>query len=155
MRRTDREITDREEIRAILSRCRVCRIAIQTGGAPYIVPLNFGYTMEEDTLTLYFHAASVGRKLDLIAANPLVGFEVDREIGLVPGETACQYGYRYESVIGEGQATLVFDPKRKCAALSQIMRHQTGGSFSFTEEQASHVAVFVIEAKTYSAKRRA
>ena len=30
----------------------------------YIVPLNFGYTYEEDVLKLYFHSAGEGRKVD-------------------------------------------------------------------------------------------
>ena len=46
MRRTDREITDAAAIAAIMARCQVVRLAMNTEGAPYILPLNFG--MEPD-----------------------------------------------------------------------------------------------------------
>ena len=42
MRRKDREITDREEIRAILERARVLHLGINAGGRPYVVPLHYG-----------------------------------------------------------------------------------------------------------------
>ena len=48
MRRKDREITDREEILAIIRKCDVCRIALNDGDYPYIVPLNFGLDVQGD-----------------------------------------------------------------------------------------------------------
>ena len=43
MRRKDREITDIEELLAVVSRCKVCRLAMAENNRPYVVPLNFGY----------------------------------------------------------------------------------------------------------------
>ena len=54
MRRKDREITGRENIEPILRACKTCRVAMIADGAPYVVPLNFGYTWDDDGLTLYF-----------------------------------------------------------------------------------------------------
>lgn len=52
MRRTDREITDRQELLDVMARCDVCRLALNDeSGYPYVVPLNFG--MEEREGTLY------------------------------------------------------------------------------------------------------
>lgn len=46
MRRTDREIMDRQELLDVMARCDVCRLALNDeSGYPYVVPLNFG--MEE------------------------------------------------------------------------------------------------------------
>ncbi|MDF2587373.1 MAG: pyridoxamine 5-phosphate oxidase family protein, partial [Anaerocolumna sp.] len=42
MRRTDREITDLNQIVDIMKRCDVCRLAFFDKEYPYIVPLNFG-----------------------------------------------------------------------------------------------------------------
>ena len=43
MRRTDREITDRQELLDVMARCDVCRLALNDeSGYPYVVPLNFG-----------------------------------------------------------------------------------------------------------------
>lgn len=155
MRREDRAVRDMLEIEGIISRCRVCRLAFNTGGAPYIVPMNFGCRFADGALTLYFHCALEGRKLDLLAANPLVGFEMDSELGLVEGANACKYGFAYESVIGTGRARLVTDAAQKCAALSRIMLHQTGRGFSFSAEQAERVAIIVVNADAYTVKRRA
>ena len=53
MRRKDREITGRENIEPILQACKVCRVAMTgTDGWPYVIPMNFGYTWDEDGLTL-------------------------------------------------------------------------------------------------------
>ena len=60
MRRSDRMITDREEIVDVLDSCKVFRMAVHDEEGMYIVPLNFGYTYEEDVLKLYFHSAGEG-----------------------------------------------------------------------------------------------
>ena len=65
MRRKDREITGRENIEPILQACKVCRVAMTgTDGWPYVIPMNFGYTWDEDGLTLYFHGGVKGKKID-------------------------------------------------------------------------------------------
>ena len=70
MRRTDREVTDREKQMEILHVCKVARIGIQDGKSVYVVPVNFGFTIETDKLTMYVHGAKEGKKLDLIKENP-------------------------------------------------------------------------------------
>ena len=62
MRRKDREITGRENIEPILRACKTCRVAMIADGAPYVVPLNFGYTWDDDGLTLYFHSGLRARR---------------------------------------------------------------------------------------------
>ena len=57
MRRYDREITDKNEILEIMSRCDVCRLAFNDGDYPYILPLNFGIGEKEGKIVLYFHSA--------------------------------------------------------------------------------------------------
>ena len=63
MRRKDREISGRENIEPILQACRTCRLAMIAEGAPYVIPLNFGYTWDDDGLTLYFHSGVKGKKI--------------------------------------------------------------------------------------------
>ena len=85
MRRTDREITDAEKITQIIQTCHCCRLGFCDNGAVYIVPLNFGYAEENGKRVFYFHSAKSGRKLDLIAGTPSVGFELDVNYALVEG----------------------------------------------------------------------
>lgn len=50
MRRKEREVTDKEEIRQILEKGQVIRIAMNNGEYPYILPVNYGYEMENGRL---------------------------------------------------------------------------------------------------------
>ncbi len=152
MRRKEREITAREEILDCIQSCKVCRIGMVENGKPYIVPMNFGYTWQEDTLKLYFHSAQQGRKIDILTQNPTVCFEMDSKHQLIAGETACSHSFFYQSVLGEGEVTFLEDPQQKIQALAQMMHHQTGKDFTFTPEQVERVAVFVLTATTISAK---
>ena len=92
MRRQDREITDWNEMVGVIDRCDVCRLALNDEGYPYILPLNFGAKVSENTVTLYFHGAMEGKKYELIARDNRVSFEMDcahrlvsdREMAIAP-----------------------------------------------------------------------
>lgn len=43
MRRKERQVTNPAEIRAVIDRCKVLRLGLNAAGAPYIVPMNFGW----------------------------------------------------------------------------------------------------------------
>lgn len=78
MRRSDREITDFQELITVMRGCDVCRLALHDEPYPYILPLNFGLEANGGTVRLYFHGADTGTKYDLIARNPNASFEMDR-----------------------------------------------------------------------------
>lgn len=156
MRRGDRAVEQLPDILAILEACKVCRLAMADEGRPYIVPMNFGYGMEEGALHLYLHCAGEGRKLDILRRNPAVCFEVDCEHALIEADEACGYGYAYASVIGEGRVTFVDDSPRKRMALDTLMAHQTGRSgFTYADAQLAAVEVLDVVVETVSGKRRA
>ena len=106
MRRTDREITDAEKITQIIQTCHCCRLGFCDNGAVYIVPLNFGYAEENGKRVFYFHSAKSGRKLDLIAGTPSVGFELDvrKPAGIPPG---------FKALSARGAFPLWRRPRRK------------------------------------------
>ncbi len=158
MRREDREVTSEEKIQEILDACKVCRIGLCGDGKVYIVPMNFGYLFEGGRLTLYFHCAREGRKLELIAQNADAGIEMDCRHRLVEGKAACQYSYYYASIIGNGTAAVVEDSKEKLKALGLIMKHQTGRSFEEFETNPKlekAVAVIRVEVDEYTCKQHA
>lgn len=82
MRRKDREVKDDIKIDEIIRKSKVCRIGFNDNGEVYIVPMNFGYVHENNRRIFYFHSAKSGRKMDLIKANPKVGFEIDVLLGI-------------------------------------------------------------------------
>ncbi len=154
MRRKDREVTDISEIKDIIDKCRVCRLAMADKGKPYVVPLNFGYDLSGNTLTLYFHSAKEGRKIDILKENKAVCFEMANEGKLSMFEDPCDCGYYYQSVIGFGHAEFIKDAAEKCRALALLMKRQTGGDYVFTEKQAETVCVFKVVSTEFTGKKK-
>ncbi len=154
MRRKDREITDAEEIRAILERARVMHLGLYDGEYPYVVPMHYGFTLEGGALTLYAHCAKEGRKLELIGREARVFVEIDADEALLPAGEACAWGARYASVMARGRAVIVEDEAEKLRALALLMRTQTGGEYAFTPRQAAAVTILRIDAEELSAKAR-
>lgn len=154
MRRKDREITDDNKIVEIIDKCKVMRMAMSVNDEPYIVPVNFGYSHDENNFEFYFHCAKEGRKLDMIKENSKVALEMDCNHELVTADVACGYGYKYASVIVAGRASLVSAPEEKVEILSRIMLHQTGKEFRFTEQQVAAVTVCKVKTEQLSAKSR-
>lgn len=153
MRRKDLEVTGKKQLKEILDGCKVCRLGIY-GEPPYIVPMNFGYTWT-DGLTLYFHSAPRGRKIDLLKEHPKVSFELDCDHHLVTGATACRYSYRYASLYGEGDVRFIESYDEKLAALKAIMARVTGtDDYEYEEAAVKSVAVFAVEASAITGKKR-
>lgn len=123
MRRKDREITDIDDMLAIIDRCEVMRIGLVDGNTPYVVPLNYGYAKsEEGMVDIYFHSAAEGRKLEIIKTNPNACFEVDSVIRMVSDGQACDWGCEFESVIGNGRISVVLDETERVAGMNLIMQ---------------------------------
>lgn len=154
MTRRELEITDPEKIREILDSSKVLHLGLVDDGMPYIVPMNYGYTMREGKLTIYLHGAAKGYKLDVIRKNPVCCFEMECAVEPFEGKLPCQYGTSYSSLMGRGNAVIVEDPTEKIAAMTMLMKTQTGKNFAFTEKLVSIVSVIRIDVSVYTAKRR-
>ena len=154
MTKRELQITDLNQIRAILDTAKVLRLGLAVNNEPYVVPMNYGYTLEGGKLTLYLHSAVRGKKLDMLQANPRVFFELDCDLKPFEGVKPCQYGLSYSSIMGRGQASLVEDPEEKMQAMTVLMKTQTGKDFSFNEQLVSIVAVVRIDVAEFTAKHR-
>lgn len=154
MRRRDREITDNEKIKEIIKACNCCRLGLNDNGKVYIVPLNFGFTEENEKYTFYFHGAKTGRKLDIIKQNNNAGFELDTNHQIyTKGDKACDYTARFQSIIGNGKITIIENSNEKMKALLELMKHNTGKSeWEFDERMIKAVTVFKLEVEEMSCK---
>ena len=154
MRRKDREVTTMEDMMKIMEACDVCRIAINHGGYPYIVPLNFGIGKEGDRTVLYFHSAMEGMKVNLIAEDNRAGFEMDYNEGLVMDREHKNCSIAYRSVMGRGHIEEVPD-EEKYDALCCLMGHYHQEEFPINEKMISVTKVYklVIEEMTGKARR--
>ena len=154
MTKRERQVTDPEQILHILDTGKVVHLGLSVNDEPYVVPMNYGYTMEDGKLTLYLHSAVRGKKLDMIRANSKVFFEIDCDRMPFEGRVPCQYGMVYSSIMGRGTATLVEDVEGKKQAMTILMKTQTGKDFSFNDRLVSIVTVIRIDVSEYTAKHR-
>lgn len=154
MRRKDREITDLQAKLAILDECKVCRIALSDNNTPYIVPLNYGYRYENGTLTLYFHGALEGKKIDIMRNNNQACFEVDCGHDLIVDKVAWNYSYAYRSVIGFGTIVFIEDEQEKAYGLNQLLKHQNGKwtEYEYGKEMLQRVCVYKMEVEEFTGK---
>ena len=154
MTKRELEIKDESRIRHILDEAKVLHLGLAVDNEPYVVPMNYGYTMENGKLVLYLHSAVRGKKIDMVRANSRVFFEMDCDWMPFEGEKPCQYGRGYSSVMGCGRAQIVEDAEEKIKAMSALMKTQTQKDFEFNEKLVSIVAVIRIDVEEYTAKHR-
>jgi nitroimidazol reductase NimA-like FMN-containing flavoprotein (pyridoxamine 5'-phosphate oxidase superfamily) len=126
----DREITDPLEVGSVLTRGRVATISMCQDGEPYLVTLSYGYDAERHAL--YSHVATVGRKLDAIAADPRVCGTVVIDLGYQHGE--CKH--LYESVVFTGRMTVVADPEEARHGMTVLIGHLEDEPEDVWERQA-------------------
>lgn len=155
MRRKDRCVEDKNEILAIIKKCEVCNLAFHDEEFPYIVPLNFGVAMNEDTFELYFHCARVGKKLDLLKVNNHVAFSMSCSHTLHIEEAACNSTMEFESVCGNGVLEELGD-EDKAKALNILMKQYSGrDDYTFPENELRAVAVLRLTVNEITGKRLA
>ena len=154
MTKREFEITDQAQILQILDTAKVLHLGLAVNNEPYVVPMNYGYCLEDGKLVLYLHSAVRGKKLDMMHANPKVFFELDCDLMPFESDKPCQYGLVYSSVMGRGTASIVEDVEEKMKAMTILMKTQTGKDFEFNERLVSIVAVIRIDVEEYTAKHR-
>ena len=60
MTKRERQITDPEQIRQILDKSKYLHLGLSVNDEPYVVPMNYGYILEDGKLVLYLHSAVKG-----------------------------------------------------------------------------------------------
>ena len=155
MRRNDREITDKADIERFISAEKILRVGFCDNGEVYIVPVNYGYTVDGGRYTFYFHGAKAGRKYKLAQECPSVGFEIDGGYELIRADGACGHSAKYQSVVGNGVLSLISDYTEKITAFDCIMRQAAGGTdWKYDKAVLDKTALFKIEVKTLSCKAK-
>jgi nitroimidazol reductase NimA-like FMN-containing flavoprotein (pyridoxamine 5'-phosphate oxidase superfamily) len=146
MRRSKKEIKDKEIIVGLLNACHVGRLGtIGKDGCPMVKPLNFAYSDGK----IYFHSAKEGEKIDDIKRDNRVCFEVDLPIAYVKGTPAdpCKAEYLYRSVIIKGRAYIVEERDEQIVGLKCLMQkyQPEGGYGDFLEEKLGITGVVRID----------
>jgi len=155
MRRRDREITDFDTIVQMIDACHIVRIGLfdrSEPDFPYIVPLNFGYSVIDGKVTLYIHGARSGRKWELLQNTDFcsVEFDVDDGMELIP--QARDITERYRSVMAKGKITLLSGDELGKGMEICVNRYEMCRDFNWSRASLAYVAVWKVELASVSAK---
>jgi len=121
-------------------------------GQPFITPVN--HLVHDGKI--YFHSKLTGRKLNNIAENNRVCFEVSEVVKLtVSHDRPCGCSTRYTSVLAFGSARVLPDGADKTALLNLLVaKHADGMPFAPVEEShAVECAVVEISIDEISGKK--
>ncbi len=149
MRSKEMEITDKNELKDVLNNATIIHLALCEGDMPYVVPVAFGYRDD----VIYFHSSPKGMKMDILRKNNNVCFAAETGLKLTKGKKACNYDFRYKSVIGFGTAYLVDNEDEKLKGLDTIMEHYTEPPFEFKPGMVKAATIIRIEIEETKGKK--
>ncbi len=149
MRREKCEIKDPNKIRKILSSVHIGRLATNgADGYPYITPVNFVFYKER----IYFHSAPRGEKMDNIARDLRVCFEVDVPLAYLgvdfnPEKNPCRAHQLYHCIIIRGKARTIPEGAQKIVILNALVsKHEGDKTFTpITQASPAYKACSVVE----------
>lgn len=108
-------------VAAVLDEAEVLNLSMveqgENGPAPYCVPVNFARAGK----SLYLHSGLKGRKLEALAATPVVCFTALTGLELKTADTACKIGYHFRSVVGFGTAKVVESAEERQSGMRAIV----------------------------------
>jgi len=149
MQRADKEVRDQGWIDTVLTKALFCHLAINGDEYPCLVPMNFVWHKGQ----LILHSANEGEKMRLLRKNPHVAFAVEIDPELVTHATACGYGMRYRSVIGQGIVRFFDEYEEKNHLLKVLSEKYTSYSVDdFPPDKLAHVTVFIITPTSLTGK---
>ena len=93
------------------------RIGLADGDFPYIVPLNFAYTVSGKQLDFYIHGALSGRKYELMKRCGKCSFEMDIPLAIDCIAEKRDVTMRYKSVMGTAEITFLEGVEKQDAIL--------------------------------------
>lgn len=115
IKRSDKEIKDKETMTKILKQTQYVTLAMVKDGEPYLVSLSHGY--DEENNCIYIHSASEGKKLDYINANPNIWGQALIDKGY--HENECSH--LFASVMFKGKVTWLETPEEKDRAFKTMI----------------------------------
>ena len=115
IRRKEKAIEDVAEMKEIIRIAQHVTIAICKDNEPYLVTLSHGYDPQKNCI--YFHCASVGKKMDILKVNNIVWGQALVDKGYIQGK--CDHLYATTQFKGKVVFLDDFDEKKE-ALLNMI-----------------------------------
>ena len=155
MRRADREVTDVNEIYDIIRGCDTCCIALNgEDGFPYVIPMNFGFEVNDGKPVIYLHCAKEGKKLDLIRDDGRCAFTMSRGHSLLLGKAACASAWLYESACGRGHISIIEGDEGIKGLVALMKKYDPDRVHVFDERHLKAVTMLRLDIEQLTGKRR-
>ena len=155
LRRTDRAVTDLDEVYGILGRGEVGHLGLVDADGPYVVPVSYAHKVVDGRVTVYVHGSGEGRRTAAIAVDPRVCFEVAIRHQTILHERLDKLSVSYSSVIGQGVQRVVTDPDERVEALSLIVeKYAPGRGAEVAGADLPPVTVVALDLDKVTAKKR-
>lgn len=122
MRRFKQALSQAENITILKQKTHGILALCDEKSFPYTVPLNYVYLNDK----IYFHCATVGRKLDIIHQNNKASFCVIDQDAVIPEK----FTTAYSSVIASGTIKAITDEKDKQIILEEFIRKFSADYFT-------------------------
>ncbi len=140
-----------EFIESVINSCDVCFVGmVDEDGAPYVLPMNFGYKDK----TVYLHSAPDGRKIEILNNNKSVciTFSTDSELVYQHQQVACSYRMRSTSVIVTGVVEFIKDDDSKIKVLDILMENYSVDDFKYSKPAVRNVKVWKVKAESMTCR---
>lgn len=142
--------TDPEAIKDVLNRATVLWLALHDSQGPYCVPVNFA--VDQDTI--YIHSGRKGRKFEALCSGAPLSFSCAVDLDPKTGDGACEFSYRFKSVIGQGKPELLPETETERGLDAITMKH-AGELLPYKEKVVQKTAVFAISINSATARIKA
>ena len=144
-------IEEQLRVEQIIRSCKLCFVGmVDEDGAPYVIPMNFGYNGE----VLFLHSAPEGKSIRILEQNPKVciTFCTDSELIRQHPDVACSYRMKGESVICNGLVEFEEILEKKVEALNCIMRQYSDKEFHYSDPAVKNVKIWIVKIASITAK---
>lgn len=137
-------ITDPQQIESVIKACSICYVGlIDSEGAPYVIPMNFGYNQN----TIYLHSAPQGKLVEAVERDNriCITFCSDYQLVYQHPDVACSYRMRAESIICKGHVRFITESDKKIEVLNIIMeQYVKGRNFNYSKPAVDNVLIWEI-----------
>lgn len=152
MRKQNLLVKDMDEIKHFLDGATTMRLAFNgEDNYPIILPLSYGYSVDGDKLTFYFHGGFNGVRYESLLKDNHVCIETDsfeRYRQAPPSATAD-----YISLVGFGDAVELKDDE-KTDGMRKILEHCGYGYIDIDPDLFKITSVFKVELEEYTCKKK-
>lgn len=148
MRRKDREITDFSLIGEIVRRNNSAVVSMVDGDKPYGVVMNYAPIITDDGISLIFHGAREGRKVDCLRRNPaasvFINDKATETVVFPDGRPSGHTTTHYRSVILAGEVRIVDDLDERRKLCEIFLKHFGTGDIEMPPDQMLTMTQFFL-----------